>query len=144
MTLINAVHYTETWNSPVYKQLGFTHRLTFKFSLLVVSVNTFHNPLFCFFLLDKQHPVGLKKLPMLFKFFLFPKIFSVLVYTHVRCGCGCRLFTRTLFCFPSWWIELSSEWIEHLWMDAWPYFPGIKVGNNVSVLPFWLFGWRWL
>ncbi len=26
--------------------------------------------------------------------------------------------------------------MKHLWMDAWPYFPGIKVGNNVSLFFF--------
>jgi hypothetical protein len=58
------------------------------------------------------------------------------VYTHVRCGC---IHEDTLF--PSWWIQLFSEWMKHLWMDSWLYFPGLKVGKNETfILPFWLLG----
>ncbi len=30
--------------------------------------------------------------------------------------------------------------MQHLWMDAWPNFPGLKVGKIKAFLPFWLFG----
>jgi hypothetical protein len=54
---------------------------------------------------------------------LFPISLNVLVYAHVNVF----VFTRNP-CFPILSVVDSTlQWMEHLWLDAWPYFLGIKV-----------------
>jgi hypothetical protein len=53
--------------------------------------------------------------------------FNVLVYTHVSVG----VFTRTPFflsCLDPGEFNFSSA--DGATVDAWPYFPGLKVGHN--------------
>jgi hypothetical protein len=95
--------------------------------MLLASVNILSNPFYIFYL-DNQHPVLLKKLPVSteLKISSIPLSLNVLVYAHASVG----VFTRTpLLPYPTWWSQLFSGWMEHLWMDAWLYFPGFKVGQ---------------
>jgi hypothetical protein len=46
--------------------------------------------------------------------------------------------------YLTWRIQLFSGWMDHLWMDAWPYFPGIKVGKIYLYSSFLTDWWRWL
>jgi hypothetical protein len=55
----------------------------------------------------------------------FPFFPSVLVYTHVCVG----VFTRTPFLLSDWWIQLLSG-VDGATVDAWLYFPGLKVGQT--------------
>jgi hypothetical protein len=107
MTCINSVYYVETLNSPFINNYG----------LLTVSLATFPYLLFLsifivthffIFYLDKQSPVWLEKLPMS-------------VYSRGR-----------PFSYPVWFNSSADGWR----VDAWPYFPGLKVRKNILFLLF--------
>jgi hypothetical protein len=57
---------------------------------------------------------------------------NVLVYAHVNVG----VFTRTPFSCSAWWIQLFDGAL----VDAWLYFPGLKVGN-IHLFSFFLKIW---
>ncbi len=127
MTCINAVYSMETLNSNVYYQLVFTHCLYFKLFLLVVSVRIFSNP-FCILCLDKEHPVGLEKLPMSLELRISSSPFFKFPLLH---PCVCGGYSRgPPFSYPGWCIQLSAEgWNTCGAVEAWLYFPSLKVGQ---------------
>ncbi len=96
----------------------------------------FSKPIFYFLFRFKLHPIGLEKPPMLAGSLLSPSS-NVLVYTHVSVG----VFTRTSLSRPGG-FNFFSGWMEHLWMDAWPYFPGLKVGQIHLYSSFLTVWWR--
>jgi hypothetical protein len=81
------------------------------FSLLVVYVNIFRNPIFHFICLGKQHLVWLEK--------LCPRVHP----------CECIHEDAP---FPS--LNFSAD--GALIVDAWLYFPGLKCENNLSIFCF--------
>jgi hypothetical protein len=54
----------------------------------------------------------------------------------------CVWVYSTLFFYPSWRIQLFCGWMKHFWMDAWPYFPGLKVGQIYLYTSFFIIDWR--
>ncbi len=45
------------------------------------------------------------------------------------CECGWIIHEDPLFPIPPKVVDSTLQRMQHLWMDAWPYFPGIKVGQ---------------
>jgi hypothetical protein len=80
------------------------------------SVNLFRNPFFICYL-DKHHPTQSEQLLMLVELQISSSHMGV--------------FTRTLF-FPILPIGLNFS-ADGTLVDAWPYFPGLKVGK-ISIL----------
>jgi hypothetical protein len=57
----------------------------------------------------------------------FPLSLNVVVYAHVNVG----VFTRTPFLpYPVCWCNSTLQRMDGATVDAWLYFPGIKVGQN--------------
>ncbi len=101
----------------------------FKFFLDMLFMSIFiRNPFFIFHL-DNQHPLQLEKRPVSIELWisLFPPFFKC---PRVRpCECGC-IHEDTLFTLSRLvpFNSSSDGWSNC--RDAWPYFPGIKVGPN--------------
>jgi hypothetical protein len=55
-----------------------------------------------------------------------PLSLNVLVYAHVNVG----VFTRTPFLPYAVWCNSTLQRMDRATVDAWLYFPGIKVGTN--------------
>jgi hypothetical protein len=61
---------------------------------------------------------------------------NVLVYAHVNVG----VFTRTPFYLS---LLMDSTFLGEF-LDAWLYFPSLKVGNTYLYSSFWTIWWRLL
>jgi hypothetical protein len=79
-----------------------------------------HFILFCY--LDKQYVDRVTDL-------FFSLSLNVLVYAHVNVG----VFTRTSF-----FLSCLLDSADGAPVDAWPYFPGFKVGQNLSLHSYYL------
>jgi hypothetical protein len=119
--------------------IRFTHYLISTFSLLDVSGNIFHNQFFIFHL-DKQHPFWLERLPVSVEL----RIASSPVFKSPMSSCTPMwvwVYSRgPPFPYLAWCIQLSCGLSTCRWMPgpAWPYFPGLKVGQMyVSLFFFW-------
>jgi hypothetical protein len=101
----------------------------FYFQLFLnVSVNIFRNPFFIFHLLDKQHPSWWEKFP----FFKYPLSLCTPMCVWVY-SWGPPFSLSCLVCS-------TLQRMDEALVDAWLYFPGLKVGKIYLNLPFWIVG----
>jgi hypothetical protein len=130
---------------PFIKKLGFTQQcLISNFPWLVVILSIFFRNPFYIIYLDKKHPIALACIANRVTDLYFPLSLNVFVYAHVNVG----VFTRTPFLPYPVWCHLSLQRMDGATdVDAWLYFPGLKVRiENWSLFFFFdnfcLFWWR--
>jgi hypothetical protein len=86
-----------------------------------------------------MNPIALEKLPMSIELRIslspFIKCTRLLRPCHVNLG----VFTRTPFSLYPVWRNLTLQRMDGATVDAWLYFPGIKVGQNDLYSSFWTF-----